>query len=294
MLEAKGRSVSKLVPEVVSTGYMFPESPRWWDEQLFISDVYGRTIYRMQADGSQVEEVARLEGMPSGLGQLPDGSRVVVELTTRQLWKLPAGKQELEPFADLTGLSNYWLNDLITSNDGMTYTGCYGHDLLAGEEPKPGTLVLTTPDGVSCIAADDLMMPNGMAISEDGSTLLIAETFGPRITAFDRHDDGTLSNRRVWTELPGLNPDGICLDAEGGLWVGSCFTGEFLRVMEGGRVTHRIPTPGRWALATILAGPTRSTLYLLSTETDFDRIKNNDMIGLIEAVEVDVPGVGLP
>ena len=84
------------------------------------------------------------------------------------------------------------------------------------------------------------------------------------------------------------------LSKQGGLWVGSCFTGEFLRVMEGGRVTHRIPTPGRWALATILAGPTRSTLYLLSTETDFDRIKNNDMIGLIEAVEVDVPGVGLP
>jgi sugar lactone lactonase YvrE len=91
-----------------------------------------------------------------------------------------------------------------------------------------------------------------------------------------------------------MNPDGLCLDAEGGLWVGSCFTGEFFRVMEGGRITHRIPTPGRWALATLLGGDDRRTLYLMSTETDFERIKSNDMAGVIEAVEVEVPGAGLP
>ncbi len=286
--------MTALKPELVVDGYKFPESPRWWDDSLYFSDVYGRKVFRMKADGSNVEEVAHLEGMPSGLGQLPDGSRVIVELTTRKLWKLPALGGSLQPFADLTSLSNYWLNDLITARDGFTYTGCYGHDLLAGDEPAPGTLVLTDPAGNSRIVADGLMMPNGMAISEDGRTLLIAETFGARITAFDRHEDGSLSNRRVWADLPGTRPDGLCLDAEGGIWLGSCFTGEFLRVEEGGRITHRLPVPGRWALATYLGGSERRTLYLMSTETDFERVKENDMHGRIEAVEVDVPGVGLP
>src|SRR4051794_22772084 len=116
-------------PEMLATGFMFPESPRWWDDQIYFSDVYAKTVFRMSADGSELAEVAHLDGLPSGLGMLPDGSRVVVELTTRKLWRLPKDGGDPQEFADLTGLSRYWLNDLITARDGMTYTGCYGHDL---------------------------------------------------------------------------------------------------------------------------------------------------------------------
>jgi sugar lactone lactonase YvrE len=176
----------------------------------------------------------------------------------------------------------------------MTYTGFYGYDVFAQAEPRPGGLILTTPEGDSEVVADDLALTNGVAISEDGSTLLVAQTLGNEITAFDRGPEGRLANRRPWATLPGINPDGVCLDAEGGLWVGSCFTNEFIRVLEGGEITHRIPTPGRWALAPMLAGPDRRTLYLLSANTDHERFAADDMAGLVEAVEADVPAAGLP
>lgn len=287
--------MNALRPELIASGYLFPESPRWWDDQLYFSDVYGKKVFRMRGDGSDVATVATFEGLPSGLGQLPDGTRVVVELKTRLLWRLPVedgGKPTL--FADLTGLSKYWLNDLITTGDGFTYTGCYGHDLLAGDPPAPGHLAVTTPDGKSSVAAGGLVMPNGIAVTPDGGTLLVAQTIEGVITAFDRHADGSLSEGRIWAEFSDVKPDGICMDEEGGCWVASVFTGGFVRVLEGGRITHRIPTPGRWGLAPLLAGPDRQTLYLMSTETDMDRIKQNDMSGIIEAVEVEIPGAGLP
>lgn len=280
-------------PERFASGFLFPESPRWWNGSLWLSDMFGKTVYRVDAACSPVA-VAHLEGMPSGLGTLPDGSRVVAEMATRRLRRLTADGLDPEPLADLAGFTDHWLNDLVTAEDGHTYTGCFGHDIFAGETPAPGAIVVTQPDGTSRLAAEELLMPNGIVISEDGSTLLVAQSYGAQITAFDRHLDGSLTNRRTWAEIPGSYPDGLCLDAEGAVWFGDCRQNEFARVVEGGRITHRISSGERLALAPALGGPERRTLYLLSCDTDDHRSRTGDMAGYVDAVDVDVPAAGRP
>ena len=279
--------------QVLASGFMFPESPRWWDEKLYFSDVYGKKLYRMNADGSDLVELGYYEGCPCGLGLLPDGMRLVSEATRQILWRFTDDGVKIE-HADLSEFSKHWANDIVIDANGITYTSCIGYNLLNGDAPAPGPLVMTTLDGVSTVVDDDVMFGNGLGITPDGSTLVVAETLGERITAYDCREDGTLTNRRTWAALPGLNPDGVCFDAEGGLWVASCFTCELVRVLEGGQITDRIPTPGRWALAPMLGGPDRRTLYLLTSDTDFYRIKDNDMVGAIETVRVEIPGAGLP
>lgn len=282
-----------LTPDVVLDGLMFPEGPRWWDGRLWLSDVYGGKVLRMRPDGSDMETVAELQDWPSGLGRLPDGTCVVVGMRSQSLLHiLDDGSTAL--YADLSGIAVNEVNDMVVDTLGRSYTGCYGFDALGGAPPAPGHLLLTEPDGSTRRVAGDLMFPNGIAISEDGRTLVVAQTFGGEVTAFDVAEDGSLGHRRPWAELPGRNPDGVCFDAEGALWVASTFTAEFLRVEHGGRVTHRIETPGRWALAPMLGGSDRRTLFLLTTDTDMDRLREMDMSGRVEAVEVDVPGAGLP
>lgn len=283
--------MNSLRPQLVASGFKYPVSPRWWDDSLYFTDAYGKKVYQMAVDGSDVVEVADLDGMPSGLGELPDGAKLVGEQMTRMLWRLTDTGVDPKPFADLSDYSENWTRDMITAADGITYTTCFGHGISRGEPPAQGVVVMTTADGASRVAADRIMMPNGIALADDGRTLLIAETAGERITAFDRRGDGTLSNRRVWASIPGGAPGGICLDAEVGLWLGSVYTGEFMRVLEGGEVTHRIPSPGRWAIAALVGGKGQSQLFLFSTDTDFERIKIGDMRGRIDVV--DLRGFGL-
>lgn len=294
MATTPGMEVVELRPKRLASGLRFPESPRWWDGQLYFSDLYGNKVFRMSEDGLELVEIAPLEGLPSGLGQLPDGRRIVVQQEPRLLRVLTESGVDPEPFADLSEFTKYWLNDCVTASDGITYTGCLEYDLLTGEPPAPGKLLMTTAEGVTRVAAENLLFPNGVAVTADGGTLLIAQTQAGEITAFDRATDGSLSNRRAWVKLKDFTPDGICLDAEGALWVGSCFTYEFLRILEGGEVTHRIATPGRWALAPMLGGADRRTLFLLTSDTDFERIKRQEMSGYIDSVRVDVAAAGLP
>jgi sugar lactone lactonase YvrE len=274
-------------------GLMFPEAPRWWDGELWFADIYGLEVKRMRPDGSDVRTVARVEGWPSGLGRLPDGTVICNEMRTQKVHRIEADGT-VSPFADLAGLARHEINDSVTDANGRTYVGCYGFDSFNNADPAPGNLSLIEPDGSARVVAEDLMFPNGLAISEDGRTLAVAQTLGAEITAFDVADDGSLSGQRTWASLPGTTPDGLCWDAAGALWMGSVFTSEFLRVEEGGNVTHRIAAPSSWALAPMLAGPDRQTLYLMSTDTDPDRLLRNDMVGRIDTVRVDVPGVGLP
>lgn len=285
--------VAAIEPRRLVDGLMFPESPRWWDGELWFSDIYGLKVMRMAADGSDLRTVAELEGWPSGLGRLPDGTIVCNEMRTQKLHRISVdGSVTL--FADLEGIARYEINDSVSDARGRTYVGCYGFDVLAGAEPAPGNVALVEPDGSARVVAEDLMFPNGMAISPDGGTLVVAQTFGAELTAFDIRPDGSLTGRRVWASLPGTDPDGLCWDAAGALWMGSAYTGEFLRVEPGGHVTHRIEMPGRWALAPMLAGPDRRTLYLFTTETDNERIQKGDMEGRIDTVQVEVPGAGRP
>ncbi|MGH3053998.1 MAG: SMP-30/gluconolactonase/LRE family protein, partial [Gaiellaceae bacterium] len=195
--------------------------------------------------------------------------------------------------ADLSDIADYHCNDMVVDAQGRAYIGNFGYDFEAGAPPRSAALALVLPDGTVRVAADDVAFPNGAVITPDGRTLIVAESFGARLTAFAVADDGTLGGRRVWAALEGAVPDGICLDAEGAVWVASPLSKEVLRVREGGQVDERIRTATQ-AIACMLGGPDRRTLFVLTAQSfhrDECRAQRN---ARIEVVEVDAPGAGLP
>jgi sugar lactone lactonase YvrE len=194
---------------------------------------------------------------------------------------------------------------MVVDHQGRAYIGNFGFDLNAQAPFSPAEVILVYPDGRALVAAEEMAFPNGSVITPDGSTLIVAETFGSRLSAFDIAEDGSLSNRRVWAEVKDAFPDGICLDAEGGIWVASP-AGKIgvMRVCEGGEITHHIDVATQ-AYACMLGGPQRKTLFMLTAETiNPDGARANETInpdgarakvnGRIEMVPVDVPGAGLP
>jgi sugar lactone lactonase YvrE len=181
---------------------------------------------------------------------------------------------------------------MVVDGRGRAYVGNFGFDLHARAPLAPANLVLVHPDGRAEIAAKDLMFPNGTVITPDGRTLILGETFAAQLTAFDIGADGRLSNRRVWAKLEKAVPDGICLDAEGAIWVASPVSKGVLRVRAGGEVVQRIGVEHQ-AYACMLGGDDRRTLYLC-TAANHDPAKTGDKTGRIEVARVDVPGAGLP
>ena len=278
-------------PQPLLDGLVFPEGPRWHEGKLWFSDMYGGRVMTVGLDG-HAETVTELPERPSGLGFLPDGRLLVVSMRDRRLLRLdPDG---LQLVADVGHLVTGDLNDMVVDARGRAYVGNFGFDLTAGTAPQPANLVLITPDGSARVVADNLMFPNGSVITPDGRTLIVAETFGNVLTAFDvEPSDGSLSNRRVYAHLGERGADGICLDAEGGVWLGT-FGPEFVRVTEGGAVTHTIPMPGRMAVACMLGGEDRRTLFLLSAEGAQEDVMAGKTKGFIDTLSVETPGVGLP
>jgi sugar lactone lactonase YvrE len=276
-------------PRALLDGLRFPEGPRWHEGALWFSDVHARQVMKLDLDG-RAEVVVEVPEAPSGLGWLPDGRLLVVSMEDRRLLRLdPDG---LHVVADLSACAPFHCNDMVVDDQGRAYVGNFGFDLLGGGKPTPTTLALVHPDGEARVVADQLRFPNGTVITPDGGTLIVGETFGARLTAFDVAADGTLSNRRIWARLEKAVPDGICLDAEGGIWVASPVSAEVLRVREGGEVTDRVCVRTQ-AFACMLGGPERRTLFIC-TAADFDPAKTEDRSGRIESVEVEVPGAGLP
>lgn len=270
----------------------FPESPRWHDGALWFSDFYTRQVLRLHL-GGRCEVMAQLADQPSGLGWLPDGRLLAVAMSSRRLMRLDAtGWTEV---ADLSGLAAFHCNDMVVDAQGRAYVGNFGFDLAARATPEPTGLILVEPDGRARVVAEGLWFPNGAVITPDGHTLIIAETFAARLTAFDIAADGSLSQRRIWASLPErVSPDGICLDAQGAVWLASPVTREVLRVYEGGAVTRRIPTPGQ-ALACTLGGPHRRTLFILSGKVALSPEQSlQQRTGTIHALEVEVAGAGRP
>ena len=269
----------------------FPESPRWHDGALWFSDFYTHSVRRVGMDG-RVETVVEVPGQPSGLGWLPDGRLLVVSMTDRRLLRLD--QEGLCEVADLSHLAPFHCNDMVVDTLGRAYIGNFGFDLVARQAPTPTGLILVTPDGQASVVAEDLHFPNGSVITPDGRTLIVAESYAARLTAFTIGADGALSERRVWAQLQGAAPDGICLDEEGAVWVASPISREVLRVREGGDVTHRIPTPGP-AVACMLGGPQRKTLFVLTGKVMVTPEQSRAaMSGLIFTTAVLVPGAGLP
>jgi len=277
---------------VLLDGLMFPEGPRWHDGKLWFSDIHAYQVMTVDLDGN-AEKIVKVPGQPSGLGWLPTGQMLIVSMMDRRLMRLDLGG--LTEVADLNELASFHCNDMVVDREGRSYIGNFGFDLgVHPFEIQPAELVLVMPDGKSRVVADEMIFPNGIVITPDGRTLIVAETFGQRLTAFDIKTDGSLKRRRIWAQLDGIFPDGICLDAEGSIWLASSGkTREVLRVREGGEVTHRInveTTP----YACMLGGPDRHTLFVLTSETSDPSEARAKASGRIEIVQVDVPGAGLP
>ena len=182
---------------------------------------------------------------------------------------------------------------MVVDAEGRAYVGHFGSDLAAGGMPDPAALILVAPDGNCRVVAEDLLFPNGSVITPDGKTLIVGESFGARMTAFDIEADGNLSNRRLWAQLEGAIPDGCCIDAECALWVASPPTREVLRVREGGETTDRISID-QMAIACMLGGDDRRTLYVLTAPSVDGPECETSRSARIESLEVEVPGAGLP
>jgi sugar lactone lactonase YvrE len=277
--------------KILIDGLCFPEGPRWHDGEFWFSDMHAKRVMRSSLDG-RARVVVEVAERPSGLGWLPDGRLLIVSMYDRRLLRLDPGG--LAHVANLAPIATFHANDMVVDRHGRAYIGNFGFDLIAGESARTTSLARVDPDGSVHVAATELTFPNGMVITPDDRTLIVGETFGSCLTAFDKALDGSLSKRRVFAKLEGgAVPDGIALDAEGAVWVASPLTNECLRVHEGGRVSRRLHASAR-PYACALGGPDRKTLFVCTAETHHPDDCVEKRSGKIETVRVDVAGAGLP
>lgn len=273
---------------VLLGGLIYPEGPRWHDGKLFFSDVLGQKVMTVSLDGKS-EIIVEVPNQPSGLGWLPDGRLLIVSITDQRLLRLdPEGVVEV---ANLSDIASFWLNDMVVDNYGRAYIGNLGFDLLNQAPFSPAEIILVTPEGDKRVVADNMAFPNGSVVTPDGSTLIVAESYGSCLTAFNIEADGSLSGRRIWAKLEANAPDGICLDAEGAIWVASPSSLEVVRIYEGGEISHRIKT-SMPPFACMLGGAHRRTLFILTHNPEMGA--KLEKSGQVEIIEVDVPGDGIP
>lgn len=277
--------------DLLIDGLDFGEGPRWHDGRLWYSDFYQRAVYTVTSAGAREAVHADLDDRPSGLGWLPDGSLLVVLMTSRRLVREVDGR--LVDYADLSAVAGWHCNDMVVSASGHAYVGNFGFDLEARDKFQPADLALVGPDGSVSVAAEAMAFPNGSVITPDGSTLIVGQSFGGDYVAFTIGDDGTLSDRRPWATMPGRAPDGCTLDAEGAIWFSDAVGTGVVRVLEGGEVTHTIATPMP-SYACVLGGDDGRTLFALCAPDSHPDAVAGKAAGAIYAVEVDVPHAGLP
>ena len=275
--------------QTVVDGLAFAEGPRWRDGRLWWSDMHAERVQSWGPEDGARTEVA-VEHRPSGLGWLPDGRLLIVSMMDRKILRLePDG--ELVVHADLSMLVPRRLNDMVVDATGRAYVGNFGFDLEEGEPIADTVLAMVEPDGHARIVAGGLLFPNGMVITTDRRTLIVAETFAARLSAFDIAADGSLSGRRVWAQLPEHSyPDGICLDCEGCVWAALTSGNACVRVKKGGALLERVDV-GRSAFACALGGPDRRTLFVCTAPDYFREARRAGRNGRIEEVTVAVSGV---
>jgi sugar lactone lactonase YvrE len=277
-------------PKPLLEGLTFTEGPRWREGKLWFSDFYTHRVMTVDLQGRS-ETIAEVPQQPSGLGWTPDGTLLIVSMLDRKLMRLDG--KALRVVADLSGFATGPCNDMTVDKQGRAYVGNFGFDRSKNEPERTTCIARVDPDGRVSKAADGLMFPNGTVITPDGKTLIVGETFGHRLTAFDVSGDGTLSRKRVFADLPDVFPDGMCLDAEGALWVADARGKRVVRVFEGGRIAQTISTGEQGAYACMLGGDDRRTLFICtSSNSGPGQAAKRD--GKIETVRVDVPGAGLP
>lgn len=280
--------------KIEADGFAFTECPRWHDGQFYFSDVQGNRVCRLSATG-RVETLLELADNPSGLGFLPGGDLLVVSVHDEKLLRF-SKDGSMREHADLSGVVKYGINDMVVDAAGRAYVGQFGYEHSAGRMPEASPLILVDQEGRVTVGPDSLLVANGMVLTPDGRTLICAESAGGKLSAYDVGTNGALSNRRTFAQLPpGHYPDGICLDAAGGVWVACVLGPGFVRVLEGGTITHVVPMPeGRFAYACMLGGADRKTLYMCTSERYDPAYLKSCRTSRIESIRVDSPGAGLP
>jgi sugar lactone lactonase YvrE len=287
-----------LAAEPFLSGLFFGECPRWHDGRLWYSDFFDHAVLSVSSDGERRVEVD-FDGEPAGLGWLPDGRLLINSRLDRVILRRePDGS--LVHHGDLTPWATWHANDMVVASNGQAYAGNFGFDLdglydgtVDASVVGPASLVRVDPDGSSCEAAADIAFPNGTVITEDGRTLIIAESAAAKLTAFDRAEDGTLGNRREWAALGSVAPDGICLCEDGTIWVSNAYAPECVRVAEGGEVHQRVVTSMN-CYACMLGDDDRRTLYMITAPVSHASVARAERKGAIEKVRTTVPGAGLP
>ncbi|MEB3980605.1 SMP-30/gluconolactonase/LRE family protein [Mycobacterium sp. 663a-19] len=272
-----------MIPEPVANGFCFGEGPRWFEGLLWFSDMLGEAVHTSTMTGSLT--TLPLPGhSPSGLGFRPDGSLLIASTEDRRV--LCYDGETVVTIADLTDITPAALGDMVVDDAGRAYIGSQAF--------SGGVIVRLDPDGSAAVVAGDLDFPNGMVITPDRKTLIVAESVGRRLTAFTIGEDGALHGRRTFADGLDGPPDGIALDADGAVWTSMTLAHQFERVAEGGAVTDRIDMGERVAIACALGGPERRTLFLLSSTDAYPQRLAGTRLSRLDAVTVTTPGAGLP
>jgi sugar lactone lactonase YvrE len=273
---------------VLLTGRGLVESPRWHGDRLYFSDWSAGEVIAVDL-AARSEVIARVESLPLCTAWLPDGRLVIVSSQGgRLLRREPDGS--LVTQADLGGTG--W-NDIVVDGRGNAYVNRVGFDLMAGEAFKPGSIALVTADGSVREVADDFALPNGMAVTPDNSTLIVADSHRHHLVAFDIGADGGLSNRRIWADLGEGTPDGICVDAQNAVWYADVPNKRCVRVAEGDAVLRTVELD-RGGFACALGGPDGTTLFIVAAEWRGMSEMVTPGTGQVLTTEADVPGAGWP
>jgi sugar lactone lactonase YvrE len=273
-------------PQPLANGFCFGEGPRWFEGLLWFSDMLGEAVHTADMRGSLT--TLPLPGhSPSGLGFRPDGTLLIASTEDRQVLRYDG--ETVVTIADLADVAPANLGDMVVDDAGRAYIGCQAF--------SGGVIVRLDPDDSATVVAEDLDFPNGMVITEDRKTLIVAESAARRLSAFtigDSSDPAGLADRRIFADGLDGPPDGIALDAAGAVWVSMTLAHQFERITEGGAVTDRIDMDERVAIACALGGPERRTLFLLSSTDAYPQRLVGTRLSQLDAVTVDTPGAGLP
>jgi sugar lactone lactonase YvrE len=287
-------------------GLSFTECPRWHDGRLYLSDFYTHRVLAVSMDGT-TETLAHVPQQPSGLGFLAEGRMLIVSMRDRKVLRREA-EGSLVEHADLSRLAPWHLNDMLVDDDGRAWVGNFGFDLMGGAEARTTVLISVEPDGTPQVAADGLGFPNGMMLTPDGGTLIVAESTMNRLSAFPVAS-GLLGERRTWAAFGdpptstdvgevlkrvAVAPDGICLDAECAVWVADAAHSRLLRVAEGGRVIEVRKTGGVRVFACMLGGDDGCTLFASVAPTFHEAEASANHQASVLMTKVEVPHAGLP
>ena len=288
------------------SGLSFTECPRWHDDRLYFSDFYTKRVLAAALDGT-TETIARVPGQPSGLGFLPGGAMLIVSMRDRKILRRDPDSSLVE-YADLSHLARWHLNDMLVDGDGRAWVGNFGFDLMGDAEVTTTNLISVDRGGRASVAALALGFPNGMVMTPDESTLIVAETTMNRLSAFDL-SGGVLGERRTWAafgdpptsaksaelfDQVDVAPDGICLDAEGAIWVADAVHSRLIRAAEGGEILEQIETDGQGVFACMLGGDKGRTLFACVAPSFNEAEASANHRAAIWMTDVDVPRAGLP